>query len=122
MNLITDIRNRNWISAATNTILMVRRSKWLALIANQKKEFIVSTFTISSNSSVTCPAGQSAKASGVFSAIAAFLNRIGDTYENSRKERREAYLEQAADIYDLEYRMKRLDQESTESAAWIRGF
>lgn len=82
----------------------------------------MSTFTINSNTSPSRQAASSAQAFGVFSAIATFFKRVGNAYERSEAERKEAYLAEAVDLYDLEYRMQRLDRESAQTAAWIKGF
>ncbi|MEO6919461.1 MAG: DUF3563 family protein [Collimonas sp.] len=58
----------------------------------------------------------------MLSNIAAFFKRLGTAYERSEAARKEAYLAEAVDLYDLEYRMKRLDRESAQTAAWIKGF
>jgi hypothetical protein len=90
-----------------------------------KEEFIMSTMTISNNSSISRPAA-SAQAAAVsstfFSSVAAFIKRVGTAYERSEAARKEAYLAEAVDLYDLEYRMQRLDRESAQTAAWIKGF
>jgi hypothetical protein len=90
-----------------------------------KEEFIMSTMTISNSSSISRPAA-SAQAAGVssafFSSVAAFFKRVGTAYERSEAARKEAYLAEAVDLYDLEYRMQRLDRESAQTAAWIKGF
>lgn len=85
-----------------------------------KEEYIMSTMTISNNTSR--PAATSAQAGGVFTSIAAFFKRVGTAYERSEAARKEAYLAEAVDLYDLEYRIQRLDRESAETAAWIKGF
>jgi hypothetical protein len=59
---------------------------------------------------------------GVLTSIAAFFKRVGNAYERSEAARKEAYLAEAVDLYDLEYRMQRLDRESAQTAAWIKGF
>ncbi|AMP06267.1 DUF3563 family protein [Collimonas pratensis] len=56
------------------------------------------------------------------SKVAAFFKRLGTAYERSEAARKEAYLAEAVDLYDLEYRMQRLDRESAQTAAWIKGF
>jgi hypothetical protein len=46
-----------------------------------------------------------------------FLTKSADQRE---QERNEAYLAEATDIYDLEYRVKRLDQRgSTRHPSWL---
>ncbi|GAC1317096.1 MAG: hypothetical protein NVSMB28_04140 [Collimonas sp.] len=81
----------------------------------------MSTMTISNSSSISRPAA-SVQAAGVFSSVAAFFKRVGNAYERSEAARKEAYLAEAVDLYDLEYRMQRLDRESAQTAAWIKGF
>jgi hypothetical protein len=88
-----------------------------------KEEFIMSTMTISNSSSISRPtASAQAQAAGVLASIAAFFKRVGTAYERSEAARKEAYLAEAVDLYDLEYRMQRLDRESAQTAAWIKGF
>ncbi|WP_092413796.1 MULTISPECIES: DUF3563 family protein [unclassified Collimonas] len=77
--------------------------------------------TISNSSSIARPA-TSVQAASVFSSVAAFFKRLGNAYERSEAARKEAYLAEAVDLYDLEYRMQRLDRESAQTAAWIKGF
>ena len=86
-----------------------------------KEEIIMSTMTISNSSSIARPA-TSVQATSVFSSVAAFFKRLGNAYERSEAARKEAYLAEAVDLYDLEYRMQRLDRESAQTAAWIKGF
>ena len=86
-----------------------------------KEEYIMSTMTISNSSSISRPA-TSVQVAGVFSSVAAFFKRVGNAYERSEAARKEAYLAEAVDLYDLEYRMQRLDRESAQTAAWIKGF
>jgi len=100
-----------------------------------KEEFIMSTMTISNSSSIARPAAPAARAAVVsrpaapavqsassLSKVAAFFKRLGTAYERSEAARKEAYLAEAVDLYDLEYRMQRLDRESAQTAAWIKGF
>jgi hypothetical protein len=88
-----------------------------------KEEYIMSTMTISNSSSISRPAASAqAQAAGVLASIAAFFKRVGTAYERSEAARKEAYLAEAVDLYDLEYRMQRLDRESAQTAAWIKGF
>nr|WP_211464941.1 DUF3563 family protein [Collimonas silvisoli] len=77
--------------------------------------------TISNSSSISRPAAL-VQAAGILSSISAFFKRVGTAYERSEAARKEAYLAEAVDLYDLEYRMQRLDRESAETAAWIKGF
>ncbi|WP_442783564.1 DUF3563 family protein [Collimonas fungivorans] len=86
-----------------------------------KEEYIMSTMTISNSSSISRPAA-SVQTAGVLTSIAAFFKRVGTAYERSEAARKEAYLAEAVDLYDLEYRMQRLDRESAQTAAWIKGF
>lgn len=86
-----------------------------------KEETIMSTMTISNSSSISRPA-TSVQTAGIFSGVAAFFKRVGNAYERSEAARKEAYLAEAVDLYDLEYRMQRLDRESAQTAAWIKGF
>ncbi|AMP01128.1 hypothetical protein CAter282_3327 [Collimonas arenae] len=79
----------------------------------------MSTLTINSSNSISRPAASS---TSVFSAVAAFFKRVGNAYERSEAERKEAYLAEAVDLYDLEYRMQQLDRESAQTAAWLKGF
>ncbi len=81
----------------------------------------MSTMTISNSSSISRPAAL-VQAAGILSSISAFFKRVGTAYERSEAARKEAYLAEAVDLYDLEYRMQRLDRESAETAAWIKGF
>ncbi|KAF3997689.1 DUF3563 family protein [Glaciimonas immobilis] len=74
----------------------------------------MSTLTISSN--------QEAHSSGLFSSVTAFFKRIGNAYELSEAARKEAYLSEAADLYDLEYRIRQMDRETVQSAAWMKGY
>jgi Protein of unknown function (DUF3563) len=100
-----------------------------------KEEFIMSTMTISNSSSIArpAPAARPAVVSrpaaapavptiGTLSKVSAFFKRLGTAYERSEAARKEAYLAEAVDLYDLEYRMQRLDRESAQTAAWIKGF
>lgn len=99
-----------------------------------KEEFIMSTMTISNSSSiarpapavraaaVTRPAAPAVQSASALSKVAAFFKRLGTAYERSEAARKEAYLAEAVDLYDLEYRMQRLDRESAQTAAWIKGF
>ncbi|PFH08374.1 uncharacterized protein DUF3563 [Collimonas sp. PA-H2] len=92
----------------------------------------MSTMTISNNSSiarpapraaaVTRPAAPAVQSASSLSKVAAFFKRLGTAYERSEAARKEAYLAEAVDLYDLEYRMQRLDRESAQTAAWIKGF
>lgn len=95
----------------------------------------MSTMTISNSSSIARPAPAAPRAAAVtrpaapavqsassLSKIAAFFKRLGTAYERSEAARKEAYLAEAVDLYDLEYRMQRLDRESAQTAAWIKGF
>lgn len=94
----------------------------------------MSTMTISNSSSiarpapatrpaaVTRPAAPAVKSASSLSKVAAFFKRLGTAYERSEAARKEAYLAEAVDLYDLEYRMQRLDRESAQTAAWIKGF
>jgi|GEM_PF-1152692 len=83
----------------------------------------MSTMTISNSSSISRPAASAqVQAAGVLTSIAAFFKRVGNAYERSEAARKEAYLAEAVDLYDLEYRMQRLDRESAQTAAWIKGF
>ncbi|MGS0740651.1 DUF3563 family protein [Glaciimonas sp. GG7] len=78
----------------------------------------MSTMTL--NSTVrTAPNAQSA---GLFSTVSSFFKRIGNAYEASEAARKEAYLAEAADLYDLEYRIRQLDRETVQTAAWMKGF
>ncbi|WP_395827681.1 DUF3563 family protein [Collimonas sp.] len=83
----------------------------------------MSTLTInSSNNSSHSISRPVASLTAAFSAVGAFFNRIGNAYERSEAERKEAYLAEAVDLYDLEYRMQQLDRESAQTAAWRKGF
>ncbi len=62
------------------------------------------------------------QSAGSLSKVAAFFKRLGTAYERSEAARKEAYLAEAVDLYDLEYRMQRLDRESAQTAAWIKSF
>ena len=49
-----------------------------------------------------------------------FLSQLAD-YEGRREQRRrEAYLAEAADLYDLEQRMRELDRQSTRPPSWLQ--
>lgn len=95
----------------------------------------MSTMTISNSSSIARPAAPATRAAAVtrpaapavqsassLSKVAAFFKRLGTAYERSEAARKEAYLAEAVDLYDLEYRMQRLDRESAQTAAWIKSF
>ncbi|AIY42825.1 hypothetical protein LT85_3667 [Collimonas arenae] len=93
----------------------------------------MSTMTISNSSSIARPAAARpapvarpaapvVQRAGMLSNIGAFFKRLGTAYERSEAARKEAYLAEAVDLYDLEYRMQRLDRESAQTAAWIKGF
>lgn len=45
--------------------------------------------------------------------IISFLKNWAESTERRERERREAYLAQSTDIYDLEYRLRELDREFT---------
>ena len=45
--------------------------------------------------------------------------RLAEHYERRERERRNAYLAQSADLYDLERRMRELDRESRRIPAWM---
>ncbi|MBN3807991.1 DUF3563 family protein [Paraburkholderia sp. Ac-20347] len=49
-----------------------------------------------------------------------FLTKSAET---SRKEREEAYLSESADIYDLEFRMRKLDREKAgRQPSWMNHY
>jgi hypothetical protein len=76
----------------------------------------MSTLTINSST------GALAQPVGFISAIASFFKHIGNAYEMSEAARKEAYLAEAVDLYDLEYRIRQMDRETVQTAAWIKGF
>ena len=73
-------------------------------------------------SSMTISTTRAAQSSSFFGSIASFFKRIGNAYELSEAARKEAYLSEAADLYDLEYRIRQLDRETVQSAAWMKGY
>lgn len=58
---------------------------------------------------------------GFVGAIASFFKNIGNAYEMSEAARKEAYLAEAVDLYDLEYRIRQMDRETVQTAAWMKG-
>ena len=49
-----------------------------------------------------------------------FLTKSAD---ERKKEREDAYLAEATDLYDLEYRIRKLDREAaTRSTAWLGNY
>lgn len=73
-------------------------------------------------STMTISTTRAAQSNSFFSSIASFFKRIGNAYELSEVARKEAYLSEAADLYDLEYRIRQLDRETVQSAAWMKGY
>jgi hypothetical protein len=49
-----------------------------------------------------------------------FLSQLADYEERREQRRREAYLAEAADLYDLEQRMRELDRQSTRPPSWLQ--
>ena len=47
------------------------------------------------------------------------FGRLAEGYERRERERREAYLAQSTDLYDLEYRMRQLDRDTRRVPAWM---
>ncbi|CAG9212981.1 conserved hypothetical protein [Paraburkholderia tropica] len=55
--------------------------------------------------------------------ISRFFLFLTKSAETSRKEREEAYLSESADIYDLEFRMRKLDREKTgRQPSWMNHY
>jgi hypothetical protein len=52
-------------------------------------------------------------------AIFDLFRRMAESDERRERERRDAYLAESSDIYDLEYRMRQLDRETRPSAPWM---
>lgn len=48
------------------------------------------------------------------------LSAIGTYFENAEKNRRDAYLNEASDIYDLEYRIRELDRRDRDMTSFNR--
>ncbi|PUA20231.1 DUF3563 family protein [Glaciimonas sp. PCH181] len=78
----------------------------------------MSTLTLNSNTRTAA----NTQSAGFFSTVSSFFKRIGNAYEMSEAARKEAYLAEAADLYDLEYRIRQLDRETVQSAAWMKGY
>jgi hypothetical protein len=56
----------------------------------------------------------------LFSRLFLFLTKLSDV---ARKEREEAYLAESADIYDLEFRMRKLDREKAgRHPSWMNHY
>jgi len=52
-------------------------------------------------------------------AIFDLFRRMAENDERRERERRDAYLAESTDIYDLEYRIEQLDRETRPSAPWM---
>ena len=76
----------------------------------------MSTLTVNSS---TRTLSQPAQPVGFVSAIASFFKRIGHAYEMSEAARKEAFLADAVDLYDLENRIRQLDRGTGQTAAWM---
>ena len=74
--------------------------------------------TLTNNSSALT-LREAAQPVGFVSAVASFFKRIGNAYEMSEAARKEAYLAEATDLYDLEYRIRQLDRGTRQTAAWM---
>jgi hypothetical protein len=48
-----------------------------------------------------------------------FARRLTEFFDRRERERRDAYLAQSVDVYDLERRMRELDKESRRVPAWM---
>ena len=55
-------------------------------------------------------------------ALGEFFNRLVEGHEASEARRREAYLAESADIYELEFRIRKLDQEKPARPYWMTGY
>jgi hypothetical protein len=49
-----------------------------------------------------------------------FLSHLADYDERRERRRREAYLAEAIDVYDLEQGMRELDRQSTRQPSWLQ--
>jgi hypothetical protein len=49
-----------------------------------------------------------------------FLSHLADYDQRREQRRREAYLAEATDVYDLEQRMRELDRQSTRPPSWLQ--
>lgn len=76
----------------------------------------MSTLTVNSSARTL---SQVAQPVGFINAISAFFKRIGNAYEIAEAERKEAYLAESADLYDLEYRIRQLDRGTAHTPAWM---
>ncbi|MCG5074789.1 DUF3563 family protein [Paraburkholderia tagetis] len=55
--------------------------------------------------------------------LSRFFLFLTKSYETAQKEREEAYLAESADIYDLEYRMRKLDREKAgRTPSWMNHY
>lgn len=55
-------------------------------------------------------------------ALGEFFDRLVESHEASETRKREAYLAESADIYELEFRMRKLDQEKPAKPYWMTGY
>jgi len=76
----------------------------------------MSTLTVNRSTSTL---SQAAQPLGFVSAISAFFKRVGNAYELAETLRKEAYLAESADLYDLEYRIRQLDRGTEQTPAWM---
>ncbi|MBC7490445.1 MAG: DUF3563 family protein [Glaciimonas sp.] len=51
-----------------------------------------------------------------------FFKCIGNAYDLSEAARKEAYLAESSDLYELEYRIRQLDRETVPSTASMKSF
>lgn len=55
-------------------------------------------------------------------ALGEFFNWLAEGHEAAEARKREAYLAESSDIYELEFRMRKLDQEKPAKPYWMTGY